>query len=91
MIYRSLTAVAPLSQTWDNADDAFREAIWQASRDVDRDLQDNPQERGESREDQTRILFHGPLGVIYEVDESRHLVNVLRTWAFRPRGGREID
>jgi hypothetical protein len=84
-IYRSQDAIAPLTQAWENADANFREAIWEASRGLDRDLQSNPQEQGESREGHTRILFRGPVGVLYQVDEARRLVSILRTWAFRPR------
>jgi hypothetical protein len=83
-IYRSQAAVTPLRQTWESADDAFREAIVQATFVVNRRLHLDPQEEGESRGEGTRILFEGPLGVIFEVDVERQMVHVLRTWAYRP-------
>jgi hypothetical protein len=83
-IYRSDAAVTPLRQTWETADEVFREMIVQATFAVNRRLHLTPHEQGESRGDETRILFEGPLGVIFKVDEDRQIVHVLRTWAFRP-------
>jgi hypothetical protein len=81
-IYRSQTALVPLRQTWEQADAAMRDAIVQASRQVDQQLQSAPNDQGESREEGTRILFQAPLAVTYEVDEPKKLVRILRAWAF---------
>ena len=82
-IYRSQASLASLSAFWEQADQNLREAIMQASAEIDRQLQTAPRDQGESRDDATRILFQAPLAVLYEVDDSRKLVRILRTWAFR--------
>jgi hypothetical protein len=82
-IYRSEEALAPLSGVWERADAPLREAIMAASRRIDQQLHVDPQEQGESRENQSRILFEAPLGVIYEVDEEKKLVRILRAWMYR--------
>lgn len=90
-IYRSEAAMRPLKQIWEHADEQLRAAILEASHRLDRQLARNPHQQGESRAGCTRILFQGPLGVLFEVDEDRKLVRILRTWthgAFSsPRGG----
>jgi hypothetical protein len=82
-IYRSQTSLTSLSAFWEQADQPLREAIMRASSEIDRQLQTAPREQGESRDDATRILFQAPLAVLYEVDEARQLVRILRTWAYR--------
>jgi len=83
-IYRSQEAMLPLQATWEQASEAFRASILRASREVDRQLQRGPQERGESREQGRRILFAWPLGVLYEVDERARVVRILRVWSHVP-------
>jgi hypothetical protein len=90
-IYRHQTAMAPLKETWDQADDSLREAILEASRQVDQQLHIDPHQQGESRDDKTRILFQAPLAVIFEVDEARKLVVVVRAWAYRRGMDRRQD
>lgn len=87
-IYRSQSALIPLNQTWENADAVLREQIVQASRRVDQQLQSDPHEQGESREEGTRILFQAPLAVTFEVDEPKKLVRILRAWAYSRAGHR---
>jgi hypothetical protein len=82
-IYRSEAALAPLSGVWERADATLREAIMAASRRVDQQLHVAPNEQGESRDDESRILFEAPLGIIYEVDEEKKLVRILRAWLYR--------
>jgi hypothetical protein len=82
-IYRNQAALAPLTATWEQADSRLREAILHASRCVDEQLQSEPHEKGESREQGTRILFQAPLAVTFEVDQARKLVRILRAWAYR--------
>ena len=83
-IYRSEAAVTPLRETWEYADDAFRNAIVQATFLVNRQLYLDPHRQGESRGGGTRILFQDPLGVLFEIDEEQKVVRVLKTWAYRP-------
>jgi len=82
-IYRNRTALVPLTATWEGANATLREAILQASRRVDEQLQSAPQEQGESRDEGTRILFQAPLAVTYEIDVPKKLVRILRAWAYR--------
>ncbi len=82
-IYRDHSAMVSLKQTWEQAAAPLREAILEASRRLDQGLHANPQEQGESRDDNTRILFEAPLAVLFEVDEANKLVRILRAWAYR--------
>ena len=82
-IYRDHTAMVSLKQTWESAAAPLREAILEASRLLDQWLHTNPQEQGESRDDNTRILFAAPLAVLFEVDEPKKLVRIVRAWAYR--------
>jgi hypothetical protein len=88
-IYRSQSALIPLKETWEHADATLREAIVQASRRVDQQLQSDPHDQGESREEGTRILFESPLGVTFEIDEPKKLVRILRAWAYSRAGDRQ--
>ena len=82
-IFRSQSAMLPLKQTWEHADDELREAILQASRQLDQQLHVNPQEKGEAREGNVRIAFQEPLAVLFEVDQEKKLVRILRAWAYQ--------
>lgn len=82
-IYRTEDAMSPVKETWENADLSLRRAILQASRLLDRQLQDAPAEQGESREGGQRILFQAPLAVLFEVDQQRQEVHILRGWTYR--------
>jgi hypothetical protein len=84
-IYRHHTAMTPLKETWDQADPLLREAILAASRQLNEQLSRDPLEQGESRDDKTRILFSAPLGVLFEVDEARKLVSIVRAWVYQSR------
>ena len=55
----------------------------EASHRVDQRLQTRPQMEGESRGGEERILFEAPMGVLFQVDETKKLVRILRSWAFR--------
>ncbi len=82
-IYRDHSAMVSLKQTWEQAAAPLREAILEASRQLDQWLHTNPHEQGESRDDNSRILFAAPLAVLFEVDEANKLVRILRAWAYR--------
>jgi hypothetical protein len=83
-IYRHQTAMTSLKETWEHADSSLREAILSASRRLDQQLCTDPQEQGESRDEKTRILFDAPLAVLFEVDEAKKLVHIVRAWAYLP-------
>ncbi len=82
-IFRSQSAMLPLKQVWELADDDLREAILRASRKLDQQLHTEPQEKGEAREGNVRIAFQEPLAVLFEVDEAKKLVRILRAWTYQ--------
>jgi hypothetical protein len=81
-IYRSQEALTSLRQTWENGDAAFRDRIVQATLDMDQLLSKEPSEQGEAREGRARVLLHAPVGILFEVDDDRKLVRILRTWTY---------
>ena len=78
VIWKS-TAIAELAEIWNRADD--RAAMTEAADELDESLQSQPFEVGESRFDNFRIAFQEPIGIIFEVIESKQQVFVLRVWA----------
>ncbi len=82
-IFRSQSAMLPLKQVWELADDELREAILRASRQLDQQLYLDPQQKGEAREGNVRIAFQEPLAVLFEVDEAKKMVRILRAWAYQ--------
>ena len=82
MIYRDSKSVAPLQQSWEQADEALQNDILLATRRIDEALHFDPQEKGEGRGGNARILFQAPLAVTFEVDEEKKLVRVLRAWVW---------
>jgi hypothetical protein len=86
-IYRDQTAMLPLRQTWEQADESLQAAILHALHQADQQLQNDPAIKGESRHGKTRILLQAPLAQLFEVDEARKLVRILRAWAYGLREG----
>jgi hypothetical protein len=82
-IYRSETAVLPLRETWQEADEDLRQAILRATHLINQRLHERPHRQGESRDGRTRVLFQAPVGVLFEIDEDKRLVNIVRSWAYR--------
>jgi hypothetical protein len=60
---------------------ADRAAINAAVEETDRHLANNPSEAGK-RSENIRVLFCSPLGVFFEIDGARDVVDVLRVWTF---------
>jgi len=83
-IYRSPESMAALRETWENADEGLRQSILEASHRLDRQLYNTPHKRGESRDGRTRIIFHAPIAVTFEIDAAKQLVRVLRSWVYCP-------
>jgi hypothetical protein len=69
-----------LAELWLNALD--RTAITQASNRIDRILGRDPEQVGESREGNRRILVEPPLAVIFRVELMDRLVQVLHVFRF---------
>ena len=74
-----------LTAHWLVADSATRQAITAAANTIEQELRDDPEEKGESREEDERVLFAPPLGVTFEVDLHQHIVTILHVWVFRSR------
>jgi hypothetical protein len=71
------SAVSRLAEAWADADAARRAAITGAANHIDEVLSAMPNEVGESRQANRRIIIDDPLAAIYEVDEARGTVTVL--------------
>jgi hypothetical protein len=80
------TALDNLATAWTLADSAMRQDVTHAAQEIDRLLESDPNNQGESRASGQRILFVPPLGVAFEVDAEHSLVQVLFAWSFRRHG-----
>lgn len=74
-------ALDELAVAWMMAAD--RDAVTVATAQIDRLLRASPLDQGESRDDDTRVLFIRPLGVEYEVEEGDRKVFVNSAWRIR--------
>ena len=75
-----------LAAIWTSAAD--RNAVTQAAHAIDQALRTDPEQAGESRPDDVRILFERPLGVLFSVSADDRTVSVLSVWRFDlPRKG----
>jgi hypothetical protein len=67
-----------LIELWIHALD--RQLVADAANHIDRLLGANPGSQGESREQDTRILFERPLAAQFEIHEQDRVVEVLKIW-----------
>jgi plasmid stabilization system protein ParE len=74
------SALDRLAELW--LDAADRDAVNAAVLEIDRSLASNPNEAGESRSENVRVIFCQPIGCFFFIDESRDVVEVLRVWTF---------
>lgn len=82
------SALNDLADVWINANSSQRQAIASATNEIDRLLGANPQDQGESRDVNQRIMFSGPLGLVFEIREDDKTVRVLGVWRIdKARGG----
>lgn len=79
------SALDDLAERWMQADGALRAAITSSVNAVDHRLSRNPTSQGESREGKERVLFVGPLGVLFEADDDSSRVYVIHVWLVRRR------
>jgi hypothetical protein len=70
-----------LATIWTGASN--RKAVTQAAYVIDQRLASNPENEGESRPKNRRILFCKPLGVLFRVLIDEKLVQVLHVWSFK--------
>jgi hypothetical protein len=57
-----------------------RNAITAAANAIDAALARDPLAQGESRRGSTRVMFHAPLGVYYNVNQTTRTVTVWAVW-----------
>jgi hypothetical protein len=69
-----------LAQIWLDTND--RTAVTQASHQIDQLLKLDPEDKGESRPNNRRILMVHPLAVIYKVEPLDRKVFVLKVWTY---------
>ncbi len=74
---------AELFELW--SDPNLRIAVTAACRKLDSVLEHSPNDVGESRPGDVRIIFETPLAAIYEVFLSERQVNILRVWHYPKR------
>ena len=72
-----------LAAIWASASD--RDAVTRASHVIDQALRSHPEEAGESRVADVRVLFETPLGALFTVSPEDRAVRVLSVWKTRPR------
>ena len=75
------SAESELAEVWLNATN--RDQVTAAANEIDIRLRANPENEGESRTRQRRILLVPPLGVTFEVHRDDALVRILEVWLFR--------
>jgi hypothetical protein len=71
------TALDELTTIWMKADSASRRDITAAAHTIDEELQNDPEQKGESREENEHVFCAQPLGALYEVDTAASTVWVL--------------
>ncbi len=71
----SKAAEEKLANLW--LDDEQREQITRATNEIDQRLQQDPQNEGESRENDRRVLIVPPLAVYFRVSVADRVVQVL--------------
>ena len=71
-------ALADLAELWTEADSTERLVINAAAQEIDARLGADPLGQGESRSKGRRLMFVGPLAVMFEIDFSQNLVSVLQ-------------
>jgi len=79
-------ALNELAAIWMLADSRLRQAITAATHALDQQLQSDPLQNSESRDEGERVAFSYPLGVQIEVDTEQRIVWVLNVWRYRRRG-----
>jgi len=79
------TAMDELGHVWMQADSALRKAITVASHQIDKRLQSDPENVGESRPGNRRIEFIAPLAVIFQVDATNNTATVLHVRLYGKR------
>ncbi len=74
-------ALNQLMAIWMNATD--QNAVTMASDAIDRALAADPENQGESRPNNRRVMFVSPLGVRFRINTQTRTVRVLSCWQIR--------
>jgi hypothetical protein len=74
------SALDRLTELWVAASD--RASVTAAVNEIDRLLEVDPHQAGESRSESTRVLFVPPIGVFFDIDDASKVVEVLKVWTF---------
>ena len=69
-----------LADIWVASDVSTRERIEKALLRLNEDLRINPWPIGESREANVRMVFVGPIGVVFQIEEAEQTVRVGHVW-----------
>jgi plasmid stabilization system protein ParE len=72
-----------LAELWLSAED--RDAVREAADEIDRLLGQHPQDVGEARVSNLRILVRQPIAVLYDVRPDDQLVKVWAAWQWTSR------
>lgn len=72
-----------LARLWESSRD--RAALTAAADNIERVLQSYPDRAGEERDYGDRVLFEGPLGVVFRPLIEDRMVQVLSVWDTTPR------
>jgi plasmid stabilization system protein ParE len=78
-------ALDDLADVWVAVDPATRDRIEAGINQLNADLRQNPNEVGESRDNNRRIGFAGPLIVVFRVDAKARTVRVNHAWVSAKR------
>jgi plasmid stabilization system protein ParE len=76
-------ALEELTLAWVAASSALRQAITQATDELDQRLATDPYSGSESRSGERRILFQTPLAIHFHVAQEDQTVSILHVWVFR--------
>ena len=79
------SALNELAAIWTQADSALRQTITATTHLIDQELQNDPEQKGESRAAGKRVLYALPLGVQFAIDRQRRIVRVAHVWHVRRR------
>ena len=71
-------AEAQLAELWTRSSD--RAALASAANHIERVLRSYPEQVGEDRFDEDRVMFEEPLGLMFRLILEDRLVQVLRVW-----------
>jgi hypothetical protein len=64
----------------------MRKAITAATYQIENDLKESPEDEGESRGDDERVVFAFPLGINFRVYPEQFIVRVRHVWTYQRRG-----